>query len=213
MTHISFKHLPAPTLSRLPGYLHYLKKANDEGYASISCTHLAQIFRYDPTQIRKDLQAAGARGRAKIGYCTEELITVLEEFLGWNNVTDAFLAGAGNLGAALLGYSDFFEVGLNITAVFDKDRRKTGTKLFGRVVLDLYEMEDLIKRMHIRIGIIAVPAASAQSVAEIMVRSGVKGIWNFAPRELSVPETVVVENAQLSSSLSILKAKIKEKFL
>ncbi len=192
------------TLKRLPLYLHLLEKLQAEGVETISCTYIAKEFDFDPTQVRKDVEATGEVGTARIGFRVAGLTDKIKEFLGWNNAHDAFLIGAGNMGKALLGYKDFEKYGLNIVAAFDKDPKKVGAKIFGKEVMPLSKMPALVKRMHINIGIVTVPAEHAQAAVDALIDAGVKAIWNFAPAPLKIPEGVILENARLTQSLAVL---------
>lgn len=196
------------TLKRLPLYLHLLETLMDQGLQHVSCTQIAEKFDFDPTQVRKDLEATGEVGTARIGFRTASLVVRIKEFLGWNNAHDAFLVGAGNMGKALLGYRDFEKYGLNIVAAFDRDLRKVGNPSFGREVLPLEKLPNLARRMHIHIGIVTVPAEYAQEVVDLMVGAGIKAIWNFAPAPLKIPEGVILENARLTQSLAVLTNKL-----
>ncbi|MEN6644977.1 MAG: redox-sensing transcriptional repressor Rex [Armatimonadia bacterium] len=204
------KAAPEPTLRRLPSYYRFLTELAHEGRALVSCTHIAHEFGLDPTQVRKDLAVTGITGKPKVGYEVPSLIEAIKQFLGWDNVTEAFLVGAGSLGTALLGYEGFKEHGLNIIAAFDVDEGKVGQKLHGKQVLPLSKLSNLAQRMHIHLGIITTPAAAAQQVADLMVDGGIKAIWNFAPASLKVPSSVIVENQQLASSLAVLSSKLAD---
>jgi redox-sensing transcriptional repressor len=205
------KSVPEPTLRRLPVYLHYLKDIYKAGKSEVSTTNIAGELKLDPTQVRKDLAYTGIAGKPKVGYDVEVLISTIEDFLNWNNLTDAFLVGAGNLGMALLGYDGFKKYGLNIIAAFDNDPAKIGREIHNVPVLPLEKLSDLIKRMHIHIGILTVPAAEAQKITALMIQGGIKAIWNFAPASLKVPEGIVVENAGFTTSLAVLTRKLAEK--
>ena len=146
-------------------------------------------------------------GRPRIGYPLADLITGLEEFLGWNNVNEAFLVGAGHLGAALLGYPKFSDYGLNIIAAFDSDPAKVGHPIHGKDVLPLSKLANLARRMHVLIGIITVPDTAAQEVADQMTSGGIMAIWNFAPVQLHVPANVIVHNENLYVSLALALAE------
>ncbi len=117
------------------------------------------------------------------------LIGELEQFLGWNNVNDAFLVGAGSMGAALMGYRKFEQCGLKIVAAFDGDPAKIGARIHGRHVVALHKLPNLAQRMHILIGILTVPAAEAQAVADMMVAGGIRAIWNLRRSASSRPIT------------------------
>jgi redox-sensing transcriptional repressor len=207
----NMKVVPVPTLKRLPSYLYLLKSFKQQGKDVVSCTHIAADLKLDPTQVRKDLEWTGIIGKPKVGYVTDLLIDAIEEFLGWKNTTDAFLVGAGNLGAAILGYEQFKNHGLNIIAPFDNDSEKIGTIIHGKEVMNIEKMPELIRRMHIHIGIIAVPAIAAQQSADILIAAGILAIWNFAPVLLKCPENIIVENVHLSMSLAVLTNSLTRK--
>jgi redox-sensing transcriptional repressor len=202
------KSVPEPTLRRLPLYHRFLKEVAASGRENVSCTDIGLDLKLDPTQVRKDLEAAGIEGRPRVGYVLCDLITGIERFLGWNNVHETFLVGVGSMGAALLGYKKFEQCGLNIVAAFDADLSKAGTQIHGKRVLPVEQLVDLAQRMHILIGIITVPAAAAQGVADLMVRGGIRAIWNFAPIRLRVPEFTIVHNEDLYCSLASLSQKL-----
>jgi redox-sensing transcriptional repressor len=202
------KIISEPSLKRLPLYHRFLKEWQAAGRETVSCTDIGRDLDLDPTQVRKDLESIGAVGRPRIGYTVAGVIEALELFLGWNNVHDAFLVGAGSMGSALLGYRKFEQCGLKIVAAFDLDPSKIGTRIHGKHVLALEKLPNLAERMHILIGIITVPAAEAQGVADLMVAGGIRAIWNFAPVRLRVPEPVIVHNEDLYCSLASLSQKL-----
>ena len=176
----------------------------------MSCTHIAADLGLDPTQVRKDLAVTGIIGKPKIGYDLQALVGAIETYLGWNNVTDAFLVGVGSLGRALLGYQGFAAYGLNIVAAFDCDPAKVGKVVHGKQVLPVEKLVSLTQRMKVRIGVLTVPAASGQVAADLMVRAGIVAIWNFSTAQLEVPAGVIVENVDLSASLAVLSRKLAE---
>ena len=174
-------------LKRLPVYLSYLKSLPEDAPENISATTLAAALNMGEVQVRKDLALVSDGGRPKIGYQRLGLVEDIEQFLGYDNTNDAVLIGAGKLGRALLGYSGFSEYGLNIVAAFDSDASVAGTDASGKPVLPLSALEDLCSRRKILIGILTVPAAAAQGVCDLLIRNGIKAIWNFAPTHLDVP--------------------------
>jgi len=200
--------IPTPSLRRLPQYLRLLRAWQQEGRQAVSCTHLAEALALDPTQVRKDLALCGVPGRPKTGYDLVELADGIAQFLGWNNTTEAFLVGAGNLGAALLGYEGFARQGLSIVAAFDTDPERIGSRLAGKQVLALARLPALAKRMHIRLGVLCVPAAAAAEAVAVMLDAGITAIWNFAPVRLSVPAGVIVEDVDLAQSLAVLSHRL-----
>ena len=205
-----FRTASEPTIRRLPQYRRLLLKFQAASRKVVSCTHIANELKLDPTQVRKNLSATGIVGRPRVGYDIVELIESIENFLGWNNTHDAFLVGTGSLGRALLGYDGFSTRGLNIVAAFDTDPAIIGQRFHGKHVVDYDKFSDLAQRMHVKIGIIATPAAVAQQVATLMVLSGIRAIWNFAPANLEVPDGVIIEDVDLSGSLAVLSSKLTE---
>ncbi|WP_005037184.1 redox-sensing transcriptional repressor Rex [Holophaga foetida] len=203
--------VPEPTLRRLPRYYHLLRRLQENGQEIVSATMMAEELGIHHTQVRKDLAATGSVGKPKVGHRVDDLIQSIERFLNWNNSSDAFLVGAGNLGLALLGYQGFEKAGIKIVAAFDANPAKVGQQFQGVTVLPTEKFEDLAKRMHISIGIIAVPEAKAQEIANMMVRSGIQAIWNFAPLTLDLPQSMIVENVELYSSLAIISRKLAER--
>lgn len=203
------KTVPEPTLRRLPAYCNYLRRLSQhEGQVFVSCSQIGRELALDPTQVRKDLAVTGIVGRPKVGYPTRELFDVIEEFLGWRDAQNVFLAGAGSLGTALLGYKSFDQYGIRIVAAFDSDPKKVNTEVHGVPVFALEKLPNLADRMKIHLGVLTVPAETAQTVCDVMIASGIRAIWNFAPTALRVPESIIVQNEHLFSSLAILSSKL-----
>ncbi len=200
--------VPQPTLRRLPSYLDILKRLESEGAPRVSCPAIAAELGLDATQVRKDISVTGIEGRAKVGYRVPELIAAIERFLGWDNTTCAFLAGVGNLGAALIGYEGFSRYGLSIVAAFDNDPAKIGTRVCGKEVLPIERLSGLARRMYVHVGVLTVPAREAQGVAEAMTAGGIRAILNFAPTPLRLPPHMIVENVNLASNLAVLSSKL-----
>lgn len=190
-------------LQRLPVYLNYLK-ALPEKNGFISATALASKLNLGEVQVRKDLASVSNTGKPKVGYEILTLITDLEDALGYNNVNDAVIVGAGRLGKALLDYKGFDEYGFHIVAGFDKNDGVVGKTEGGKPVFSLEKLPWLAGRMHIRIGIITVPATAAQEICDILVKSGITAIWNFSSAHLNVPDEVLVRNENMAVSLSLL---------
>jgi len=199
-------------LGRLPQYHHYLVELAAKGISRVSCSDIGRDLNLVPVQVRKDLQYTGIIGKPKTGYSVPELVVAIETFLGWNNVNEAFLVGAGNLGTALLGHERFSKFGLQIVAAFDTDSRKIGQWIHNKAVLPLDKLADLTQRMSIHLGIITAPAEVAQMVADEMVKAGIEAIWNFAPVKLKVPSHIIVHNEDLYSSLASLSWKLAKRF-
>ncbi|MFA6358421.1 MAG: redox-sensing transcriptional repressor Rex [Candidatus Omnitrophota bacterium] len=201
--------IPEPVLRRLPVYYQYLRKINlDAPKEYISCARIAEELNTLAIQVRKDMAVTGAQGRPRVGYKVIELIKAIEIFLGWNNASEAYLIGAGNLGSALLGYQGFKDYGLNIIAAFDVSADKIGSEIYGKKVLSVKKLPDMIKRTGVKIGILTASASCAQELTDIMVNAGIKAIWNFAPVKISAPEGIIVQHENLASSLAVLSKRL-----
>ena len=198
------------TISRLPVYLGYLRSL-EGSMLTISATAIAEALSLNDVQVRKDLAAVSSSGKPKIGYVTADLISELENFLGYNSPSVALLAGAGKLGRALMSYQGFNAYGLNIVAAFDTDPNLINTQEAGKSILPLSQMKQFCEERRVRIGIITVPAACAQEVCEMMLESGILAIWNFAPVRLNVPDTILVQNENMASSLALLRSHLGER--
>ena len=201
--------IPLPTIRRLPLYASILLAAKNNNQMHISSSYIAKELNLEPIQVRKDLSGIGITGQARIGFPIAELLEAIQKCLGWDNTTDALLVGAGHLGAALAGYKDFKEHGLNIVALFDSDEKKIGKSIHGREIFDIKKLSHITKRLGILIGILTVPAEAAQFCADLMIEAGIKAIWNFTPVKLQVPKEVVVERVDLTASLGVLSNKLK----
>ena len=208
------KEISKAVLKRLPGYLAYLKTLNDGASPYISATALANALGMGEVQVRKDLAMVSDGGRPKIGYLREGLIDDIEQFLGYDNTTDAVLIGAGKLGQALCGYSGFDDYGLNILAAFDVAPVAEKTDE-GKPIYHLSQLESFCKTNKVLMGIITVPGKYAQEVCDQLICCGIKAIWNFAPTHLDVPANILVQNENMATSLAVLsmhlQAQIKEK--
>ncbi len=191
--------IPKATIERLPLYYRCLDKLDKfENEDVVSSKELGGRLDIPSTQVRKDLSYYGEFGRRGVGYDVHDLKKSVGKILGVNKKWSAVLIGAGNLGRALVNYGGFSKMGLDIVSVFDVDLNKIGNKIGSITVESSKNMENIIKKNGIKLGIITVPADSAQEVANQLVESGIKAIWNFAPTRLYVPDNVVVRNEDLA---------------
>lgn len=200
------------TLLRLPLYLNYLKQFGENQPEHISATTISEALRLNHVVVRKDLASVSTAGKPKIGYKTADLIAELEAFLGYNDVDDAIIVGAGKLGKALLTYKGFRDCGMNIVAAFDIDEELYDDDYGSKRILPMDKLMDLCERMRVRIGIITVPAENAQAICNLLIESGILAIWNFAPVHLEVPDGVLVHNENLAASLALLSKQLREGF-
>ncbi|MGB4407117.1 MAG: redox-sensing transcriptional repressor Rex [Sphaerochaeta sp.] len=205
------RDIPIPTIKRLPSYLRILKQYLEAGQKMVSATTLAEELGLKPIQVRKDISCTGIEGRPKVGFTIVRLIDAIIHTLGWDNSTDAILVGAGHLGSALARYEGFDTYGLKIVAAFDIDEVKWGGKLGEVPVYSIGDIEEYLKANHVNIGVLAVPAMYAQEVADLLISCGIMAIWNFAPKDLKLPERVVIQRTDLATSFAVLSAKVKRK--
>ena len=208
------KKVSKAVLKRLPGYLAYLKSQQDQEHPYISATALASALGMGEVQVRKDLASVSDGGRPKIGYLRENLIEDIEQFLGYDNTTDAVLIGAGRLGQALMGYKGFQEYGLNVLAAFDINPACDHTD-DGKPIYHMDQLEQFCRANKVLMGIITVPDKHAQEVCDKLIACGIKAIWNFAPTHLEVPANILVQSENMATSLAVLsmhlQAHIKDK--
>ena len=202
------KKVSKAVLKRLPGYLAYLKSTQDQEYPYISATALANALGMGEVQVRKDLASVSDGGRPKIGYLRESLIDDSEQFLGYDNTTDAVLIGAGKLGQALMGYKGFEEYGLNVLAAFDINPEKDHTDE-GKPILHIDHLEQFCHAHKVLMGIITVPERYAQEVCDKLIACGIKAIWNFAPTHLEVPTNILVQCENMATSLAVLSMHLQ----
>lgn len=199
----------SPSIRRMPTYLHKLLKMQSEGRKHVSSTELAQYMNIESIVVRKDIALTGIVGLRRVGYDVEELITYIKNFLGWQDTMKATLIGAGSLGTALLGYNDFDHYGLHIESVFDADPGKIGHVICQREVYDIATLEERLKDAVPDIAIICVSGASAQEVADLVVKVGITYIWNFANVSLQTPPHVAVQREVIAGGLAMLSVKRK----
>lgn len=197
-----------PTIKRLPSYLHVIEHANKDGREYISGTVIAEELELEPIQVRKDLALTGIVGKPRLGFPIAKLIEAINRFLDWNNTHKAIVVGAGHLGTALMGYSEFARHGMSIIAAFDADKNKADQTVGGVKVRPLDEMAALIRDAGVEIAILTVPSQFAQELAEKLIEHGIKAIWNFTNVKLKVPRDVIVQKEDLSSGYAVLSVKM-----
>lgn len=201
--------IPEATVSRLSVYSRYLTEVEKQEIVSISSGEIAEGVGGTPAQVRKDLAYFGEFGTRGVGYNVRQLNQEIKQILGLAKPWKVILIGAGNLGSALSQYKGFRERGFQIIGVFDNDLNKVGLKLNGLPIYAINQVGQFIEENEVSIGIIAVPAEYAQDVADILIDTNIKGILNFAPIVLSIPEEVEVRNVDLTVNLEVLTYNIE----
>jgi len=202
--------IPKAAAARLSLYLRHLESLRITGAATTSSKDLAKALGVTAAQVRKDLGYFGQFGSPGIGYKIENLIVEIRKILGTDRIWNVALVGLGNLGSALFRYRGFVRQGFRITAIFDKNPAVIGRQVEGLLVKHINELERTVSDADISLGIMAVPAESAQEVADCMVRAGISGIFNFAPAVLSLPANVAYVSIDLTVQLEQLSFHVKQ---
>ena len=187
------EHIPRATIQRLTLYVQVLETFRREGSDVISSETLAKACNINPSQIRKDLAYFGEFGVRGVGYLVNDLITSIKQSLGVDRTWKAALVGVGNLGKALLRHQDFPRRGFHIVGAFDCDPFKIGEEVSGLEVICSRRLKEKVEELGVEIGLITTPPERAQRAANYLVDAGVRGIINFAPARLNVPDDILIE--------------------
>lgn len=196
------------TIRRIPLYFRVFKQAESEDQKAFSSAKVAELLHLDPVLVRKDIASLGITGQARIGFDVQEVLWRIGKILGTAHTNEAFVIGAGNLGSALANYGGFKDYGLKIVGLFDSHPDTIGREVAGIPVLSIEKFENLVRRMHIQIAILTVPASAAQACADLAVRAGIRAIWNFTPIKLNLPSSIIVERVDLAASLAVLSSQL-----
>jgi len=198
------RRVPEATVTRLPVYLRILNELAEEGVEHVSSDRLAELAGVNAAKVRKDLSYLGTYGTRGVGYEVAYLVYQVQRELGLNHDWPVVIVGAGNLGQALSGYGGFGQRGFPVAGVVDVDSSKIGSLIAGVRVRHLDDLPQIVASRKVSIGVVAVPASSAQEAADRLVRAGVTSILNFAPVVLAVPRGVSVRKVDLALELQIL---------
>ena len=196
--------IPARTIERMVLYKRILGDLQGKGVSMLFSHQLADLARNTSTQVRRDLMEIGYSGSPRKGYNVAELISAISQILDGSRERIIALVGVGNLGRAILSYFTYNHPGLTIAAAFDTDERRVNRVVSGCRCYHFDRFEELVREKQINMGIITVPALAAQSVADRMTAAGIRGILNFAPVPLAVPEGVFVDRIDIASALEKL---------
>lgn len=196
--------IPEATVARLAVYLRVLGSLADGGLSTISSDALANAAGVNSAKLRKDLSYLGSFGTRGVGYVVEVLRERISTCLGVSEHRAVVLVGIGNLGHALAGYGGFRSRGFRIVGLFDADPKRAGEDISGVRVREMSELQTVVARESVSIGVIATPAEAAQEVCDRLVEAGVTSILNFAPAVLVVPDNVDVRKVDLAVELQIL---------
>ncbi|WP_408009080.1 redox-sensing transcriptional repressor Rex [Pseudalkalibacillus sp. A8] len=195
--------IPQATAKRLPLYYRFLKNLSSSGKLRVSSSELSEAVKVDSATIRRDFSYFGALGKKGYGYNVNYLLTFFRKTLDQDEVTKVMLIGVGNLGTALLHYNFLKNDNTRIELAFDVDEKKVGTDISGVPIHHLNDLKNFADE-DVSVAILTVPANNAQTVADQLVDSGVKGILNFTPARLTVPEHVRIHHIDLAVELQSL---------
>lgn len=201
--------VPNAVVKRLPRYKRILKELLKMGKTNTSSAEISALTGFTASQIRQDLNNFGTFGMQGHGYEVWKLYDQINRILGLEERYNMIVVGAGNLGQAIAHYTRYYKAGFPIIALFDVNPRLIGLRINDIEVMDFSCLPDFLRDNRIDIGIITTNKDSAQAVADYLVIGGVRGIWNFAMTDLSVPEYVAIEHMHLSDSLYLLTYQIQ----
>ena len=202
------KEISQAVIGRLPRYFRYLGELKDKGVERISSQDLSELMKVTASQIRQDFNNFGGFGQQGYGYNVEYLYNEIGKILGLDRQHNFIIIGAGNLGRALGNYMNFERRGFIFRGMFDTDPQLVDREVRGVKVMPMDELEQFIRENDIDIAVLTIPKEEAVSVAERLVGTQVRAIWNFAHVDLNVPPSIQVENVHLSDSLMKLSYNI-----
>lgn len=197
-------------IKRLPKYQRYLRELLKNDIDRISSKELSEKIGFTASQIRQDLNCFGDFGQQGYGYNVKDLYRELCNILGLTREYNTIIVGAGNIGQAIANYTNFQKMSFNLVGIFDTNPKLFGLKINDIAINDIDYLDDFLKENEVNIAIVCVPSKSAQNICNLVVKNGIKGIWNFAPVDLIIPDGVIVENVHLSESLLTLSCLMNE---
>ena len=198
------KQIPKATAKRLPLYYRYLKYLFTSGKKKVSSADLSEAVKIDSATIRRDFSYFGALGKRGYGYDVEDLMNFFSRQLNQEKLTNVALVGVGHIGRALLNYNFQGQNSIRISAGFDVKEDLVNAILEGVPIYHIDELEEQVKAQQFEVAIIAVPGDHGQEITDRLVEAGIKGIMNFTPMRLSVPDSVRILNIDLSNELQSL---------
>lgn len=204
MTDEKIPRIPSPVVHRLTSYLAHVRQERKQGTEWITSHDMAEALALTSSTVRQDLSHLAYSGTSKRGYETEEFENALCKELGADQITNAAIVGAGNLGRALAQHGGFHKEAFRIRAVFDSDPAVVGMKIGDMCVLGMDDISRVVRKRKIAIAMVAVPESSAQEVADVLVSAGVPGVLNLTSAHVKVPESVALVDARIISCLQEL---------
>ena len=188
------QRIPQGVVERLPSYLNVLLHLRSDGRQTVSSAQLSELAEVNAAQIRRDLAYFGQFGKRGVGYDIALLSDQIQHILGSDHVQRIAIVGAGNLGSALARYDGLRTRGFTVSALFDSDPRKIGSRVGDLIVRDIGELDRIVSEQGIRFGVIAVPPEAAQAVTERLCDAGIRVIVNYSTAFVDVPREVTLHN-------------------
>lgn len=204
------RNISMAVIKRLPKYHRYLEELLRNEVDRISSKELSKKIGFTASQIRQDFNCFGDFGQQGYGYNVKELHAQISNILGLTKEYKCIILGGGNIGQAIANYTKFQKLGFKLEVIFDINPKLVGLKIRDIEIKDIDTLEDYLKENNVDVGIICVPSRSAQNICDVLIKNNVKGIWNFAPVDLKVPEGVFTENVHLSENLLTLTYLMNE---
>jgi len=206
---LKYQKIPEATIRRLSRYSRCLEKMEQAKEEVVSSAQLANRCMVNAAQVRKDLAYFGEFGIRGVGYYVKDLLNDIKKILGSNKEWRMAVVGIGNLGSALFSYKDFLKQNYKIVAAFDIDPPSVigifSEKLGKPVeVIHINRLKEVVKERKIEIGLITTPPQEAQGVADLLIEAEVRGILNFAPTQIIVPDGYVAKDVFFTTILDNL---------
>jgi redox-sensing transcriptional repressor len=206
---LKYSKIPTATITRLSRYSRALEELNQQNIKVVSSERLARYCEVNSAQIRKDLAYFGEFGVRGVGYVVQELLFEIKKILGLNKIWRLGIIGMGNMGYALIAHGNFAKQGYHFVAAFDIDLQKIGKMLpQGFPISPISDLGKIAAEKNIEIAVLTTPAHKAQEVADLVIQTPIRGILNFAPVQLHVPEGVVVHHIDFTVKLDRLAYRL-----
>jgi len=203
-------NVPENVIRRLPRYLRLLDKLSEEGLTNVSSSELGSKLGFTPSQIRQDFSHFGRFGQQGYGYNVDLLRKEISTILGMDRGYKAVLIGCGNLGKALMCNFSFAQSGVEIVAAFDTKPEMIGRTINGTAVYDISQLTEFAARNTVNIAVLCVPKSALNVVTNLIEKTEINSVWNFTNQELSLPESIIVENIHFSDSLLTLGYRLSD---
>ena len=205
------RRISMAVIKRMPRYYRHLAELLRNDVDRISSKELSEKIGFTASQIRQDFNNFGGFGQQGYGYNVRELFTETGKILGLDRTYKTVIIGAGNIGQAIANYTRFEKFGFELQAIFDANPKLIGLQIRDVAILDIDGLPEFLEKNEVDIGIICVPITVAQKAVDLLIKSGIKGIWNFAPTDIHVPKDVALESVHLSDSLLTLVYLMNDK--